>query len=49
MKTCTELQTMAVSYQEICEGQRPWNSLGNFMNDLVANKEKSVSVVSLYK
>ncbi len=37
MKTCTELQTMAVSYKEICEGQRPWNPLGNFMNDFFGN------------
>lgn len=37
MKTYIELQTMAMSYKEICEGQRPWNPLGNFMNDFFGN------------
>ena len=37
MKTSIELQTIAVSYKEICEGQRPWNPLGNFMNDFFGN------------
>ncbi|GCF08398.1 hypothetical protein [Dictyobacter arantiisoli] len=37
MKTCTELQTMAVSYQEICAGADPWLPLGNFMNDFFGN------------
>ena len=27
------LQTMAVAYAEICQGERPWTALGNFMND----------------
>lgn len=27
------LQTMSLSYQEICQGGRPWTALGNFMND----------------
>jgi len=27
------LQTMNLSYQEICQGERPWTALGNFMND----------------
>lgn len=33
MKTCDKLQTMALSYQEICQGEMPWIALGNFMND----------------
>ncbi|MGH2509165.1 MAG: hypothetical protein ACRDHZ_17435 [Ktedonobacteraceae bacterium] len=33
MKTCDQLQTMAVSYAEICQGEEPWVALGNFMND----------------
>ena len=37
MKTSVELQTIARSYKEICEGQRPWNPLGNFMNDFFGN------------
>lgn len=37
MKVYTELQTMAITYKEICEGQRPWNPLGNFMNDFFGN------------
>jgi hypothetical protein len=24
---------MAVAYKQICQGQRPWTALGNFMND----------------
>jgi hypothetical protein len=26
------LQTMAYTYQEICQGEEPWVALGNFMN-----------------
>jgi hypothetical protein len=37
MKTVAQLQTMAVSYQEICAGERPWTALGNFMNDFFGN------------
>ena len=37
MKTDTELQTIQVSYKEICEGERPWTALGNFMNDFFGN------------
>ncbi len=37
MKASIELQTIAQSYKEICEGQRPWNPLGNFMNDFFGN------------
>ncbi len=33
MKTIDRLQTMALTYQEICQGERPWVPLGNFMND----------------
>lgn len=33
MKTCDQLQTMAVTYAEICQGEEPWIALGNFMND----------------
>ena len=33
MKTIDHLQTMAVTYKEICDGERPWVALGNFMND----------------
>lgn len=33
MKTCDQLQTMAVAYAEICQGEEPWVALGNFMND----------------
>ena len=28
-----QLQTMHLSFQEICQGERPWTALGNFMND----------------
>ena len=27
------LQTMALTYQDICQGEDPWLPLGNFMND----------------
>ena len=27
-----ELQTMHITYQEIAQGTRPWNALGDFMN-----------------
>lgn len=37
MKTVTQLQTMVVSYQEICGGERPWTALGNFINDFFGN------------
>jgi hypothetical protein len=33
MKTVDHLQTMALTYQEICQGEQPWVALGNFMND----------------
>ena len=33
MKSIDHLQTMAFTYQEICQGVRPWVALGNFMND----------------
>lgn len=33
MKSVDHLQTMAFTYQEICQGELPWVALGNFMND----------------
>lgn len=33
MKTSNQLQTMALTYAEICQGETPWVALGNFMND----------------
>lgn len=33
MKPIDHLQTMALTYQEICQGEQPWVALGNFMND----------------
>ena len=41
MKTMTQLQTMALSYQEIRAGERPWTALGNFMNDFFGNFPES--------
>jgi hypothetical protein len=32
MKTLDTLQTMSLTFQEICQGERPWTALGNFMN-----------------
>lgn len=32
----TQLQTMKLSFEEICQGQDPWIPLGNFMNDWYA-------------
>ena len=32
MKPYNHLQTMAVAYEEICQGEDPWIALGNFMN-----------------
>lgn len=37
MKTETQLQTMALSYQEICAGKTPWIPLGMFMHDFFGN------------
>ncbi|HEX4206429.1 MAG TPA: hypothetical protein VHZ51_19970 [Ktedonobacteraceae bacterium] len=34
---CLELQTISLSYKEICEGEDPWIPLGNFMNDFFGN------------
>lgn len=33
MKAVDQLQTMALTYHEICQGEQPWVALGNFMND----------------
>jgi hypothetical protein len=33
MKSVEQLQTMALTYHEICQGEQPWVALGNFMND----------------
>ena len=33
MKTYDRLQTMMLTYVEICQGETPWVALGNFMND----------------
>jgi hypothetical protein len=33
MRLRDELQTIAVAYADICQGQDPWVALGNFMND----------------
>ncbi len=33
MKLLGQLHTMALTYQEICQGERAWVALGNFMND----------------
>lgn len=32
MKPENQLQTMALTYQDICQGEQPWVALGNFMN-----------------
>jgi hypothetical protein len=33
MKPIDQLQTIALTYQQICQGEQPWVALGNFMND----------------
>jgi len=33
MKPVDQLQTIALTFQEICQGEEPWVALGNFMND----------------
>jgi hypothetical protein len=33
MKSIDHLQTMKLTYQEICQGEEPWVALGDFMND----------------
>ena len=37
MKTCYQLQTMAIAYQEICEDNDPWVALGMFSHDFFGN------------
>ncbi|MBV9020390.1 MAG: hypothetical protein JOZ71_06710 [Ktedonobacteraceae bacterium] len=39
MKPRDHLQTMALTYQEICQGEQPWVALGNFMNDWFCYKK----------
>ena len=47
MKSIDHLQTMAVTYQEICQGEKPWVPLGNFMNDWFDYaKDKRIQLVS---
>ncbi len=46
MKSIDHLQTMAVTYQEICQGETSWVALGNFMNDWFDYaKDKRVQLV----
>lgn len=46
MCTDNQLQTMAVAYAQICQGERPWTALGNFMNDWFGcAKDRRVSLV----
>ncbi len=33
MNTRDQVQSMALTYQAICQGERPWVALGNFMNE----------------
>jgi hypothetical protein len=33
MKKRDQLQTIALTFQEMCQGEMPWIGLGNFMND----------------
>jgi len=33
MKPIDQLQTIALTYHQICQGEQPWVALGNFMND----------------
>jgi len=33
MEAHDHIQTMALTYQAICQGERPWVALGNFMNE----------------
>ncbi|GHO58940.1 hypothetical protein [Ktedonobacter robiniae] len=39
MQTCTQLQTMAVAFRQICKDtdKTPWVPLGDFMNDFFDN------------
>ena len=37
IQTQERLQTIEISYREICEGEDPWIPLGNFMNDFFGN------------
>ncbi len=33
MRIGAQVQTMALTYQAICQGESPWVALGNFMNE----------------
>lgn len=47
MKPAGHLQTIAIAYQEICQGETPWGALGNFMNDWFDYaKDKRAQLVS---
>ena len=47
MKPIDHLQTMALTYQEIVQGEEPWIALGNFMNDWFAYaKDKRTQLVA---
>lgn len=37
IQTLERLQTIEISYREICAGEDPWIPLGNFMNDFFGN------------
>jgi hypothetical protein len=46
MYTSNRLQTMAAAYKQICQGERPWTALGNFMNDWFGGaKDQRASLV----
>jgi hypothetical protein len=47
MKFVDRLQTMTLTYQEICQGEQPWIALGNFMNDWFDYaKERRVELIT---
>jgi hypothetical protein len=49
MKTWTDTPTtMALAYQEICSGEDPWLSLGNFTNDFFAVNDRNQRAALLW-
>jgi len=47
VKPIDHLQTMALTYQEIVQGEEPWVAMGNFMNDWFAYaKDKRTQLVA---